>query len=133
MKIGGYVKADFIYDFDPIDATDSFNTTRIPVGADPRTSARYHARQTRLSGDTRWTANERVVRDFTYAENRLDNTAAQAPDDVHRTTYLAANLIWNPLERVRVGVEYLYGLREDLDRGAGSANRVQVAFIFDLP
>ncbi len=23
MKIGGYVKADFIYDFDPIDCTDS--------------------------------------------------------------------------------------------------------------
>ena len=35
MKIGGYVKADFIYDFDPIDATDSFNTTTIPVGAAP--------------------------------------------------------------------------------------------------
>ena len=52
---------------------------------------------------------------------------------MHRTTYLAANLIWNPLERVKVGVEYLYGLREDVDRAIGSANRLQVAFIFDLP
>ena len=42
MKFGGYVKADFIYDFDPIDCTDSFVTTSIPVGAAPRTNARFH-------------------------------------------------------------------------------------------
>jgi hypothetical protein len=337
MKIGGYVKADFIYDFDPIDETDSFVTTSIPVGAAPRTNARFHARQTRLSFDTRWATDARIIRilvegdffsdgdryrlrhaygevgpllvgktwttftdvaaapatldfegsvssvnrrqaqarwtqrlfhedltlavavedtrfiietpddidadprspspdfvghlrlerdwgrlqigglyriagvqplggdvftgpawglnftgvillshsskayyqilfgegigsyrglpdaaptaadaigglflfgwmvgvthdwterlssNFTYAENRLDNTAFQRPDNVHRTTYLAANLIWNPLERVRVGIEYLYGLRENVDRAVGSAHRVQVAFIFDLP
>jgi hypothetical protein len=344
MKFGGYVKADFIYDFDPIDATDSFVTTSIPVGAAPRTNARYHARQTRFSFDTRWATDERTVRifvegdffsesdryrlrhaygevgsllvgqtwttftdvaaapatldfegsvssvnrrqaqarwtqpvfcddltlalavedtqfvietpvgvtgdprspspdfvghlrlerqwgrlqvgglyrilgvqpsgdsveifgedvitarawglnstgvilltnstkaycqivfgdgigsyrdlpdaaptaaeaigllplfgwmvgvthnwtdglssNFTYAENRLDTTEFQSRDDVHRTTYLAANLIWNPLERVRVGIEYLYGLRENVDRAVGSANRTQVAFIFDLP
>jgi hypothetical protein len=337
MKIGGYVKADFIYDFNPIDNTDAFVTTSIPVGAPHRTNARFHARQTRLSFDTRWAPNDRPVRifvegdffseadryrlrhaygevgsllvgqtwttftdvaagpatldfegsvsavnrrqpqarwtqpichddltlalaiedarfiietpvgitaeprtpspdfvghlrwerpwgrfqiaglyrivgvqptegpvftgpalglnftgvilvtkctkayyqivfgegigsyrslpdavpsaednlallplfgwmvgithnwtdrlnsNFTYAENRLDNTAFQGPDDVHRTTYLAANLIWNPLERVKLGIEYLYGLREDIDRSIGSANRLQVAFIFDLP
>ncbi|MHC4176333.1 MAG: DcaP family trimeric outer membrane transporter [Planctomycetota bacterium] len=337
MKIGGYVKADFIYDFDPIGETDSFVTTSIPVGAAPRTNARFHARQTRLSFDTRWTSDERTIQifvegdffsdgdrfrlrhaygevgsllvgqtwttftdvaaapatldfegsvssvnrrqaqarwtqpilhedltlslavedtrfiietpveitgdprspspdfvarvrlsrewgqfqiahlyrvggfqptggevvtapawgfnftgvvlldqcskayyqvvfgegigsyrglpdaaptsattgellglfgwmvginhdwidglssNFTYAENSLDNTVFQNPDDVHRTTYLAANLIWSPLERVNVGIEYLYGLRENVDRAVGSANRVQVAFIFDLP
>lgn len=40
LKIGGFVKADFICDFDPIDATDAFITTTIPVGAAPRTNAR---------------------------------------------------------------------------------------------
>jgi hypothetical protein len=343
MKIGGYVKADFIYDFDPIDSTDTFVTTQIPVGAPPRTNARYHARQTRLSFDTRWLSNGRTIKifvegdffsdgdrfrlrhgygevgsllvgqtwttfadvaaapatldfegsvsavnrrqaqarwtqplfhdeltlalavedtrfiietpfgidadprspspdfvghlrlerewgqfqiaglyrivgvqprdpipplgrpvftenawglnfsgvilltdatkayyqivfgtgigsyrslpdaapsatdsvalmplfgwmvgvthnwtdglssNFTYAENSLENTAFQDPTDVHRTTYLAANLIWRPLERVRVGVEYLYGLRENVDGAIGVANRVQAAFIFDLP
>jgi hypothetical protein len=344
MKIGGYVKADFIYDFDPIDNTDAFVTTSIPVEAAPRTNARFHARQTRLSFDTRWTSIERTVRilvegdffsdgdryrlrhaygevgsllvgqtwttftdvasapatldfegsvssvnrrqaqarwtqpilcdgltmalavedtrflietpvgldadprspspdfvghlrlqtdwgrfqigglyrilgvqptgasvpiyaedvitanawglnftgailftestkayyqivfgngigsyrglpdaapnsandigllplfgwmvgvthnwtdrlssNFTYAENSLDTTAFQSPNDVHRTTYLAANLIWKPLERVRVGIEYLYGLRENVDLAVGTANRVQAAFIFDLP
>jgi len=41
--------------------------------------------------------------------------------------------MWKPLDRVRVGIEYLYGLRENVDRAVGVANRVQAAFIFDLP
>ena len=46
MKIGGYVKADFIYDFDPIDSTDLFNTTTIPVGAPTgQTLVFMHGRQ----------------------------------------------------------------------------------------
>ena len=337
MKFGGYVKADLIYDFDPIDNTDTFDTTSIPIGAAPRTNSRFHARQSRLSFDTRWATDSQTVQifvegdffsdhdrfrlrhaygevgslligqtwttfadvsaspatldfegsvssvnrrqaqvrwtqplfledltvalaiedtqfiivppegitgesrspspdfvarlriekdwgkfqlaqlyrnagfqptgqsvitspawglnfsgavlatksskvyyqilfgdgigsyrslpdaapesatsekllglfgwmvgitkewnddlssNFTYAENSLDNAAMQNPDDVHRTTYLAANLLWSPLERVTLGVEYLYGLRENIDRGIGVANRAQVAFIFDLP
>lgn len=337
MKIGGYVKADFIYDYTPIDSTDSFVTTDIPVGAPPRTNTRFHARQTRMSFDTRWAADDypvrmfvegdffgsnnsfrlrhaygevgsllvgqtwttftdvsaapatldfegsvssvnrrqaqvrwtqqlmhedltfamavenpqfnivppegitgdprspspdlvarlRLARDwgqfqvahlyrlggfqptgeevvtnsawgfnftgtilltenskvyqqivfgdgigsyrglpdaapesattdkllgltgwmvgytrdwterldsnFTYAENSLNNSLLQQPDDVHRTTYLAANLIWSPVDRVKLGVEYLYGLRENIDREVGVAHRTQVAFIFDLP
>ncbi|MGI9468816.1 MAG: DcaP family trimeric outer membrane transporter [Rubripirellula sp.] len=62
MKIGGYVKADFIYDFDPIDSTDSFDTTKIPVNALPRTNSRFHARQSRLSFDTRWKGGGEVVK-----------------------------------------------------------------------
>ena len=85
-----------------------------------------------MVGYTRdWT--ERLTSNFTYAENTLDNTLLQPADDVHRTTYLAANLIWNPETRVRVGIEYLYGLRENIDRQVGVANRIQCAFIFDLP
>ncbi len=345
MKIGGTVKADFIYDFYPIDSTDSFVTTSIPVGAAPRTNARYHARQTRMSSDTRWKADERNIRifvegdffsdgdrfrlrhaygesgpllvgrtwttftdvaaapstldfegsvssvnrrqaqarwtqsifghddltyalsvedarfiielppgvsaeprkpspdfvarvriekdwgrfqianlyrvvgvqptgnsipllgadmrtapawgfnftgvvllsqstksyfqtvfgngigsyrslpdaaptsaasvgtlpifgwmvglthqwrddlssNFTYAENSLENTSFQLDSDVSRTTYLAANLIWQPYDRTKVGIEYLYGLRENTDLAIGTAHRVQVSFIFDLP
>ncbi len=54
LKIGGYVKADFIQDFNPIRSTDSFDVTTIEIGAEPRTNTRYHARQTRLNFDTRW-------------------------------------------------------------------------------
>jgi len=73
MKIGGYVKADFIYDFDPIDSTDSFDTTQIPVGALPRTNSRFHARQSRLSFDTRWRGGGDVVR--IYVEGDFFSTS----------------------------------------------------------
>tara|TARA_R110002049_G_scaffold4601_1_gene31633 strand:- start:12085 stop:13641 length:1557 start_codon:yes stop_codon:yes gene_type:complete len=337
MKFGGYAKADFIYDFDPIDSTDSFVTTSIPVGAPGRTNFRAHARQTRLSFDTRWKTEGRIVQifvegdffddgnqfrlrhaygevgsmlvgrtwttftdvtaapatldfegsvssvnrrqaqarwtqpilgddltlslaiedtrfivvpppslpgearstspdliarlrlekewgkfqfaylyrnggfqptggevitgnawgfnftgvtlltestkayyqvlfgegigsyrglpdaapssattadilplfawmvgvthdwndrfssNFTYAANNLENAPLQSAGDLRETSYLAANLIWSPLERVKVGVEYLYGTRENFDRASASAHRVQTAFIFDLP
>ncbi len=77
--------------------------------------------------------NDDLSSNLTYAENSLDNTAFQDPDDVRRTTYLAANLIWSPLERVKVGIEYLYGTRENVDRASAPAHRIQTAFIFDLP
>lgn len=64
MKIGGYVKADLIHDFNPIDSTDSFVTTAIPVGAPERENARFHARQSRFSFDTRWRDDDRSVRAF---------------------------------------------------------------------
>ncbi|MDA9857588.1 porin [Rubripirellula sp.] len=336
MKIGGYVKADFIYDFDPIESTDTFDTTTIPVGALPRTNARFHARQTRLSFDTRWDTqdtdvriyvegdffsegnrfrlrqaygergrflvgqtwttftdvaaapatldfegsvsavnrrqaqfrltgelsprvnyafsiedtrfiieppmdvqgkarsptpdfvgrlrwnndwgrfqvaylyrtlgfqpvgekvltshgwgintsgvvlltntckaysqvvfgegigsyrdlpdaapgldsgagllglfgymvgftkewNETLSSNFTYAENSLDNEPGQRLDEVSRTTYFAANLLAQPLDRVTVGIEFLHGLRQNKDGNSGEANRVQFALIFDLP
>lgn len=337
MKIGGLVKADFIYDFNPIDSTDSFVTTSIPIGAPPRTNARFHARQSRMSFDTRWLTDDRLIRvyvegdffsdgnrfrlrhafgesgsllvgqtwttfanvaaapatldfegsvsnvnrrqaqarwtqnvfndnttfavsvedtyfnieppmgitgeprspspdfvtrlrfkddcaeyqaaglyrvvgfqptggpvitrfawgfnftgvrlltdttkvysqivfgegigsyrdlpdaaptavnragllpmfgwmvglthdwneelssNFTYAENSLSTSAFQSPADVQETTYLAANLIWSPTTNVKIGVEYLYGIKENVGGATGAAHRLQTSFIFDLP
>ena len=85
-----------------------------------------------MVGTTRnWT--EHLSSNFTYAENSVNNAPLQMPGDVHRTTYLAVNLIWSPLDRVKLGIEYLYGLRENIDRQSAGAHRVQAAFIFDLP
>ncbi len=32
-----------------------------------------------------------------------------------------------------LGIEYLYGMRENIDGDSGAAHRLQTAFIFDLP
>jgi len=64
MKIGGYVKADLIKDFDAISSTDEFDTTSIFTDGSLSRNARFHARQSRLSFDTRWHVNERVVRAY---------------------------------------------------------------------
>lgn len=50
---GGYVKADGIFDFDPIGSTDSFNPLTIPVDDSEGRNVRLHARQSRLSLDVR--------------------------------------------------------------------------------
>ena len=68
MKIGGFVKADLISDFNAIDSTDSFDTTTIPVDGDDRQNARFHARQSRLSFDTRWHVGGEVARAFVEAD-----------------------------------------------------------------
>ncbi len=64
LKIGGYVKADLISDFDAIDSTDTFNTGAIAIGQPDRRNSRFHARQSRLSFDSRWNVAQDVARAF---------------------------------------------------------------------
>lgn len=64
LKIGGYVKADLIHDFNPIGSTDFFDTTTIPTSGPSYQNTRFHARQSRLSFDTRWRVDEKIIRAF---------------------------------------------------------------------
>ncbi|MEM9825552.1 MAG: DcaP family trimeric outer membrane transporter [Planctomycetota bacterium] len=68
LRIGGFIKADFISDLDPIDSTDTFDTTSIPIDAVDRQNVRFHARQSRLSFDTRWRVRDQVARAFVEAD-----------------------------------------------------------------
>ena len=85
-----------------------------------------------MVGTTRqW--NNKLSSNLTFAESHFQNTSGQLPTDINNLTYLAANMIWTPLERVNVGVEYLYGKREDISGASGLANRVQFAVFYYLP
>ncbi|WP_198953766.1 DcaP family trimeric outer membrane transporter [Rhodopirellula sp. MGV] len=68
MKIGGFIKADFISDLAPIESEDSFITTDIPVGVADYQNARFHAKQSRLSFDTRWRVEQDIARAFVEAD-----------------------------------------------------------------
>ena len=68
----------------------------------------------------------------TYGQGILDNLLTERGSDLHRTDYMAVNTIWNPFDQIYVGVEYLYGVREDLDGDAGAANRLQTSIIYNL-
>ena len=70
-----------------------------------------------------------------YRSTVLDNSTLQPGDAIHRNQYVAANLIWSPFEnrRVDIGVEYLWGFRENKDGGTAIANRLQFSAIFRLP
>lgn len=54
IKPGGYVKADFIQDFDAIGSPDNFVVREIPTDGTDFKNARFHARQSRFGLDTRW-------------------------------------------------------------------------------
>lgn len=53
----------------------------------------------------------------------VDNLDFQLPDAYHKTNRYSANLVFSPIERIDLGVEYLYGTRRNLDGHKGNADR----------
>ena len=41
---------------------------------------------------------------------------------------MTANLIWLPIDRMGVGLEYLYGYRKNKDGQRGENSRIQMGF-----
>jgi hypothetical protein len=73
-----------------------------------------------------WADNVASV--FTYGEADTDLTNTLPDSTYDSATYASANLIWLPVERMGVGVEYLYGTRQNKDGQRGEAHRIQFAF-----
>jgi hypothetical protein len=70
-----------------------------------------------------WT--DTVVTNILYGETTTDLPAA-LPDNTYRgARYFAANVIWLPVERMGVGLEFLFGERENKNGATGEVNRVQ--------
>ena len=59
----------------------------------------------------------------------VDNASFQTDDSYHRTQRLVGNLIWSPIKRMDVGVEYLWGARRNKDGERGEARQVQFVII----
>ncbi|MBD3676001.1 MAG: porin [Planctomycetaceae bacterium] len=79
----------------------------------------------------RWT--EQLQSNLTYSENVLDNPGYQPGDELHRNTYFATNVIWAPAQNFFTGIEYLYGIRENVNGDDAEAHRLQTSFGFYLP
>ena len=79
-----------------------------------------------LSYENWWT--QKWISVFSYGESNSDLTATLPGNTYKAATYLSANLIWLPVERMGVGMEYLYGTRENKDGQSGEADRVQMSF-----
>ena len=77
--------------------------------------------------------NDFLTSNVTYSRLILDDLPGQAPGNLRDTTYFAVNLIANPYEKVFTGIEYLYGVREDVSGASGTAHRLQMSFGFFLP
>jgi hypothetical protein len=77
--------------------------------------------------------NKQLTSNFTFSELYLGDVPGQSPDNLLNTTYLAINLIGNPYDQVFCGIEYLYGVRENVDLASADAHRIQTSFGFYLP
>jgi DcaP outer membrane protein len=60
-----------------------------------------------------------------YSYVNVDNVSGQPDSDYHAGHYALANVRYYPAERVMLGAEVLYGLREDNDRDTGDDLRLQ--------
>lgn len=76
--------------------------------------------------------NDELKSVVAFSRATVDNLPGM-PTAIRSTEYLAANLLWTPIDRVRLGVDYLFGTREDQDRSHGSAHRIQFAVWYYLP
>ena len=71
-----------------------------------------------------WT--DKLASNFTYGQMRVDVNGTLLPDDTYKMAdYVTANLIWLPIERLGMGIEFLYGSRENKDGAKGKNCRIQ--------
>ncbi|MCM1067858.1 MAG: porin [Muribaculaceae bacterium] len=68
---------------------------------------------------------DNVMMSAAYSQTRLFDSSALQPDTYRNARYLAANIYYRPLDDLRLGLEYLYGSREDINGLSGHANRLQ--------
>jgi len=73
-----------------------------------------------------WMAN------FTYSHVDVGCTDALASDTFSSSQYLATTLWWMPVTNLSIGLEYLWGERENLDDESGRAQRLQTAFQYNF-
>lgn len=78
-------------------------------------------------GYEQWWA-ERWASVFTYGQDALELTDTLPGNTYQRANYMSANIIWLPVERMGVGLEFLHGFRKNKDGGRGENSRVQMGF-----
>ena len=65
-----------------------------------------------------------------YGIADVDNASGMGDNAVKRTETASVNLIWSPLERFGVGMEYIYAQRENEDGNDADNHRVQGSIQF---
>ncbi len=78
-----------------------------------------------------WLENLRSTLVYSYAER--DNDLDYVPDTVdNKYQSIHANLMWSPVSRINVGIEYLYATREVENGDDGDINRFQSCFQYNF-
>ncbi len=75
----------------------------------------------------RWHWTDALRSNVLFSSTSVDNSAGQAADVLHETSYAAANLIWSVKKGLELGVETLGGTRENNDGEDSSVQRLQLS------
>ncbi len=74
----------------------------------------------------RYNFNDSWFASASYSQVRLyDKNGYYQPDGYKYARYIVGNLFWDMTEDCRLGLEYLYGRRKNMDLKTGHANRIQ--------
>ena len=76
--------------------------------------------------------SETWLSNFTYSTVSVDNNAGQPGTTYNEAQYVAASLWWLPVPRMSVGVEYLFGQRENLDGQSADTSRLGALFQYNF-
>ncbi len=60
----------------------------------------------------------------------VNNYEFQLPDAYYKTNRYSINLVFSPIDRIDIGVEYIYGTRQNKDGHSASADQIQFVGIF---
>jgi len=77
-----------------------------------------------------WTDKFRSTATFGYVN--LQNEQSQDPAAYHETYYGSANLVWQLRKRLSVGMECLYGYKDEKSGAFGDVWRVQMGLVYSL-
>ena len=67
-----------------------------------------------------------------YGYVQVDPTASLGPLALDETQYASLNLVWHPTTSFRMGLEYLYGLKETQGGADGDGHRLNFVLRYDL-
>lgn len=92
----------------------------------------------KAAGAAGWTAglkyqfNENFFVTGSYSRAQLYDTDGMASDTFRYSQYIAANAFYNPIEDLRIGLEYIHGTRRDISGQHGHANRLELAMQYSF-
>ena len=77
-----------------------------------------------------WSAKFRSTGTFGYVN--LQNEQQQTPEAYHETYYSSLNLVWQLRKRLSIGLECLYGYKDENSGAHGDVWRVQTGLVYSL-
>jgi DcaP outer membrane protein len=78
----------------------------------------------------KWTDYLRSMVSYGYVH--LDNQFSQGANACHLTHYASLNLVWQARKRLSIGLERLYGHKEEKSGAKGDAFRLQLGAVYSI-